>query len=61
MAIEPEVRNDKGEYVGVEDESEDEQYDESCDGLANIWTEMTFALESSKVKYVTYPVRFHSN
>ncbi|XP_017230416.1 protein CHROMATIN REMODELING 35 [Daucus carota subsp. sativus] len=48
MAIEPEVRNDKGEYVGVEDESEDEQYDESCDGLANIWTEMTFALESSK-------------
>lgn len=51
LAIETEVRKDKGQYVGVEDDMvEDEQFDDDCDGLADIWTEMTFAMECSKVK-----------
>lgn len=50
VANETEVRKDKGQYVGVEDDMlEDEQFDDNCDGLADIWTEMTFALECSKV------------
>lgn len=49
LANETEVRKDKGQYVGVEDDMlEDEEFGDNCDGLADIWTEMTFALECSK-------------
>ncbi|KAJ0600627.1 putative DNA helicase chromatin remodeling SNF2 family [Helianthus annuus] len=47
-----EIRRDKGEYVGVQSDSdieEDDSQDEAnVDGLADIWNEMTVGLESSK-------------
>ncbi|MFS7920928.1 putative transcription factor FAR family [Helianthus anomalus] len=50
---EVEIRCDKGEYVGVQSDSdieEDDSQDEAnIDGLADIWNEMTVGLESSKV------------
>uniref|UniRef100_A0A5B7AIW7 Putative SNF2 domain-containing protein CLASSY 2-like n=1 Tax=Davidia involucrata TaxID=16924 RepID=A0A5B7AIW7_DAVIN len=52
FAGESELRKDKGIYVGVEDDMEieegDHQTNSDYDGLADIWKEMTFALECSK-------------
>ncbi|XAR59584.1 DNA helicase [Bertholletia excelsa] len=51
-AAENETANDKGVYVGVEDDCEsregNDQSDSEYDGLADIWKEMTVALECSK-------------
>lgn len=48
-----EVEKDKGVYVGVEDDAENEEggveHASGYDGLGNIWNEMAFALECSKV------------
>ncbi|KAA8546009.1 hypothetical protein F0562_020540 [Nyssa sinensis] len=51
FAGETELRKDKGVYVGIEDmeiEESDHQTNPDYDGLADIWKEMTFALECSK-------------
>ncbi|KAM3695383.1 hypothetical protein ACJW31_07G127400 [Castanea mollissima] len=41
-----EIKKEKGEYVGIEDE--DNQPDAEDDGLEDIWKEMSMALECSK-------------
>ncbi|KAK9287411.1 hypothetical protein L1049_015831 [Liquidambar formosana] len=52
LAGEIEIRKNKGEYVGVEDdmanEKDNHQIDTEDDGLGDIWKEMTIALECSK-------------
>uniref|UniRef100_A0A2K2AVF5 Helicase C-terminal domain-containing protein n=1 Tax=Populus trichocarpa TaxID=3694 RepID=A0A2K2AVF5_POPTR len=45
---EPDSKKDKGVYVGVEDDEVDTEIKD--DGLGDIWKEMSFALECSKVK-----------
>ncbi|CAH9136478.1 unnamed protein product [Cuscuta epithymum] len=48
-ALQTEKSKDKGSYVGVEDDSETEDGDgDNCDGLDDIWNEMSFAIECSK-------------
>ncbi|KAG8368202.1 hypothetical protein BUALT_Bualt15G0020700 [Buddleja alternifolia] len=49
-ADENEAANDKGEYIGTEDDTleENELSDTNSDGLGDIWNEMTVALECSK-------------
>ncbi|XP_065866946.1 protein CHROMATIN REMODELING 35 [Euphorbia lathyris] len=47
LAAETDADRDKGEYVGVE-EYEDNQFKTEDDGLGDIWTEMSTALELSK-------------
>ncbi|KAL8556149.1 hypothetical protein ACS0TY_003804 [Phlomoides rotata] len=52
IACETEVEKDKGEYVGTDDEMQDENdelSDANADGLDDIWNEMKVALECSKV------------
>lgn len=44
---EPDSKKDKGVYVGVEDDEVDTEIKD--DGLGDIWKEMSFALECSKV------------
>lgn len=44
------VEKDKGVYVGVEDEDEDDQANRD-DGLGDIWQELSMALECSKVGF----------
>lgn len=47
---ETESAKDKGVYVGTDDpEGSDELSDTNSDGLGDIWSEMTVALEGSKV------------
>ncbi|XP_024959773.1 protein CHROMATIN REMODELING 35-like [Cynara cardunculus var. scolymus] len=50
--VEVDRKHDKGEYVGVESDSDmeesDSQSDVNFDGLADIWKEMNVGLESSK-------------
>lgn len=41
------IKKDKGVYVGVEEDNA--QAEAEDDGLGDIWKEMSFALESSKV------------
>ncbi|KAL8518680.1 hypothetical protein ACS0TY_009866 [Phlomoides rotata] len=51
IACETEVEKDKGEYVGTDDEMQDENdelSDANADGLDDIWNEMKVALECSK-------------
>ncbi|KAL6517328.1 hypothetical protein OROMI_033029 [Orobanche minor] len=43
-----ESTKDKGVYVGTDDEESDELSDTNSDGLGDIWSEMTVALECSK-------------
>lgn len=46
------INRDKGFYVGVEDDLNDESNEQSYnkyDDLGDIWQEMTFAIECSKV------------
>ncbi|CDO97016.1 unnamed protein product [Coffea canephora] len=44
-----EDKNDKGVYVGLEDDMDDNEHSSANDdGLDDIWKEMTFAMESSK-------------
>ena len=45
---EPEIKKEKGVYVGIEEE-DDHRTGTEDDGLGDIWTEMTMALECSKV------------
>lgn len=45
---EPEIKKEKGIYVGIEEE-DDHRTDTEDDGLGDIWKEMTMALECSKV------------
>ena len=47
LTSEPDIEKDKGVYVGVEEEEVDTEIED--DGLGDIWKEMSFALESSKV------------
>lgn len=43
---------DKGIFVGVEDDEDDNEHcDAKDDGLDDIWKEMTFAMECSKVLF----------
>ncbi|KAJ8526878.1 hypothetical protein K7X08_029355 [Anisodus acutangulus] len=50
LAGEAEIEKDKGVYVGVQDDDEiDDGAEESDEGLTDIWNEMSFALEFSKV------------
>jgi len=42
------TQNNKGFYVGVQEEEEDE-FDTEDDGLGDIWKEMSMAIECSKV------------
>ena len=55
---ENETRNNKGVYLGVEDDTQIEegncQADSDCEGLADIWKEMNFSLECSKVLSIRY-------
>ncbi|KAJ6385951.1 hypothetical protein OIU77_029003 [Salix suchowensis] len=46
LTSEPDIKKDKGEYVGVEEDEVDTEIED--DGLGDIWKEMSFALESSK-------------
>lgn len=48
LSGEIEIEKDKGVYVGVGDQSNQETDDEG-DGLENVWMEMSMALEASKV------------
>nr|GMD44425.1 protein CHROMATIN REMODELING 35-like [Ipomoea batatas] len=51
LAFQTEKIKDKGMYVGVEDDSETEDgNDANFDGLDDIWNEMSFAIECSKVQ-----------
>lgn len=52
-AGEIEVEKDKGIYVGVEEDGDDQTKTED-DGLGNIWQEMSMALEISKVFCIYY-------
>lgn len=50
LAGEAEIETDKGVYVGVEDDDEiDDGAEQPDEGLTDIWNEMSFALEFSKV------------
>jgi DNA repair and recombination RAD54-like protein len=49
---EPDITKDKGVYVGVEEDEVDTGIED--DGLGDIWKEMSFALESSKVYIYIY-------
>lgn len=47
---EAEITKDKGVYVGVQDDDEiDDGAEQPDEGLTDIWNEMSFALECSKV------------
>lgn len=47
---ETESAKDTGEYVGTDDlEESDELSDSNSDGLGDIWSQMTVALECTKV------------
>jgi len=45
------TQNNKGVYVGVLEEEEDD-IDIEDDGLEDIWKEMSMAIECSKVSYL---------
>ncbi|KAL8264536.1 hypothetical protein R6Q59_022666 [Mikania micrantha] len=53
-------KHDKGEYVGGDSDSDMEENDPHADGLADIWKEMNFGLESSKDADMDISVKEHA-
>lgn len=54
------TQNNRGIYVGVQEEEEDE-LDTEDDGLGDIWKEMSMAIECSKVSYLNLLYFFNNN
>ena len=56
-----EKKHNKGVYVGVreDDLDGDSRSDVNFDGLADIWNEMSFGLESSRVINYVYFIYYH--